>query len=132
MTNVGAYITGCWDPFHEGHVHILKEAAKLGPLVVACMGDDYIKNVKMRQPTCSIMDRANKIKAALPDHPLFVISCQDNDEVLRHCEGCNLEYRVVGDDYAFNDVIRNKEAKVVIVPGRVGRDGKKLVDLSVN
>ena len=40
------FTNGCFDIFHYGHLHILREAAKLGTLIVGINSDASIKKIK--------------------------------------------------------------------------------------
>lgn len=55
-------VSGCFDSLHAGHIRYLTEAAKFKRhgqehLVVAVAPDDYLVNVKHREPLWSLADR---------------------------------------------------------------------------
>lgn len=57
---------GTFDRFHEGHVHYLQEAKKLGDrLVVSVALDAHVRSLKHKEPTRSEKERLQHI-ASLP------------------------------------------------------------------
>ena len=52
------FTNGCFDLLHCGHLHLLREAKKLGDLLVVALNtDSSIKKIKGSQPSYSPRDR---------------------------------------------------------------------------
>lgn len=50
---------GAWDPFHVGHLNVIRMAAGFGErLIVGVATDDYIREYKHREPFLPFCDRA--------------------------------------------------------------------------
>ena len=56
-------ITGCFDLIHTGHIHLLKEVAKLGDVYVILARDSTIKKWKKQPPTIPEKQRLEVISA---------------------------------------------------------------------
>jgi D-beta-D-heptose 7-phosphate kinase/D-beta-D-heptose 1-phosphate adenosyltransferase len=57
--------SGCFDGLHAGHVAYLRQAAAVGPddVVVAVACDDYIRDIKRREPRWTVAQRVQVVKA---------------------------------------------------------------------
>ncbi len=56
-------VTGCFDIIHPGHIHLLKEAAKLGEVFVIVARDSTIKRYKKEKPIIPEQQRLEVIKS---------------------------------------------------------------------
>lgn len=64
MYNIG-FTTGVFDVFHVGHLNLLEKCkAMCSHLIVAVCDDDYVRNVKHKEPVYPLEDRV-RILAAL-------------------------------------------------------------------
>lgn len=58
------FTNGCFDIFHSGHLHVLREAKKLGDkLVVAVNADESVSKLKEGRPILSLADRMDLLAA---------------------------------------------------------------------
>jgi cytidyltransferase-like protein len=58
-----AFVSGCFDLLHSGHIEFLQQAATFGRLTVAIGSDATIKSLKGRHPVCSQQERLFMIQA---------------------------------------------------------------------
>ncbi len=56
-------VTGCFDILHPGHIHLLKEAAKLGEVFVIIARDSTIERYKKVKPIIPEQQRLDVIKS---------------------------------------------------------------------
>ncbi len=56
-------VTGCFDIIHPGHIHLLKEAAKLGDVYVIVARDSTIERYKNEKPIIPEQQRLEVIKS---------------------------------------------------------------------
>ena len=56
-------VTGCFDIIHPGHIHLLKEAAKLGDVFVIVARDSTIERYKKEKPIVPEQQRLEVIKS---------------------------------------------------------------------
>ena len=56
-------VTGCFDIIHPGHVHLLKEAAKLGDVFVIVARDSTIERYKKVKPIIPENQRLEVVKS---------------------------------------------------------------------
>jgi len=78
------FTNGCFDVFHYGHLHILREAAKLGNLVVGINSDKSIRKLKgdgrpifplkYRQQIISSLFFVDTVRSFNEETPLNLIS----------------------------------------------------------
>jgi len=56
-------VTGCFDIIHPGHIHLLKEAAKLGDVYVIIARDSTIERYKNEKPIIPEQQRLEVVKS---------------------------------------------------------------------
>lgn len=110
------FTNGCFDLLHEGHLYLLKEAKKLGDiLIVAVNNDASVKQLKgTTRPIESIATRMQKLAELEPVD--FVISFSE-DTPLQLIKKIKPAVLVKGGDYKKEEIIGNKIAlQTVIIP----------------
>lgn len=123
-----AFIAGGFDCLHKGHIHLLKEAAKLGRLTVAINHDAYFKKKGPNRPIDSLNQRIqNLYNTGLVDEIHAI-----EDSPLNLILNLRPDYIVVGDDYTEDKIVGAKECltwggKVVIVPRIDGLSTTKII-----
>jgi len=116
------FTCGCFDDLHEGHLYLLREARKLGDLlIVGLNSDDYIRRVKKREP----IERAGLRAGRLMDTGLVDTVAWFDDSPLNLILSTWPDVIVTGDDYTEDQVVGGQEAKawggrVVRVPRLLG------------
>jgi len=114
------FTNGCFDLFHTGHLKLLKEAAKLGDiLIVAINSDDSVKRLKGGgRPYISEGDRASLLTALDFVDYLTVF---EEDTPLELIKELMPDVIVKGGDYAPEDVVgrefvESRGGEVKIIP----------------
>lgn len=116
-----AFVSGCFDLLHSGHVEFLQQAARWGRLTVGLGSDATIKQLKGQYPVCSEQERAFMLAAlacvadvvistgsgVLDFEPelrrlqpnVFVVNADGDASAKRHlCAELGVEYRVLQRD----------------------------------
>lgn len=109
------FTNGCFDILHPGHIHMLREAKKLGTkLIVAVNSDASVKRLKgPSRPVNSINHRVEMIKALGIADEVVVF---DEDTPAELIAELLPDIIVKGGDYYPEDVVGFDVAKVVIIP----------------
>ncbi len=111
---------GCFDILHRGHLHLLKEAKKLGDLLlVAINSDSSVKNIKgPNRPILPETERAELVAALELVDYVTVFPEPDPYEVIKELrpdvlvKGGDWDHdRVVG-----KDIVEGDGGKVTIIP----------------
>jgi D-beta-D-heptose 7-phosphate kinase/D-beta-D-heptose 1-phosphate adenosyltransferase len=107
------FTNGCFDLLHQGHLHLLQAAKKLGDLlIVAVNNDDSIKRLKGEsRPIESLETRLSKLCKL--DEVDFVISFS-NDTPLHLIQKIQPDRLVKGGDYLPENIIGKEFVKQVI------------------
>lgn len=109
------FTNGCFDILHPGHIHILREAKKLGThLIVAINSDESVKRLKgPTRPVNSISHRVDMIKSLEIADEVIVFNEDTPEELIKNIAP---DIIVKGGDYNPQDVVGFDVAKVVIIP----------------
>lgn len=124
MSGKVVFTSGCFDLFHGGHLHLLREARKLGDKLVVCVNDDaYCRSKGKGRPIWGVSDRLAAVLDTGLVSEAYVIQESPLERILAICP----DFIVVGDDYTPERVVGGEEGKawgckVVIV--------KRLTNLS--
>lgn len=91
------YTTGAFDPFHHGHLNILKKAKEIGDfLIVGVSTDDLIRTSKKREPFIICKNRM-EIISELKCVDLVIEQVDKNKQKV--VDEYNIEAIVVGSDW---------------------------------
>lgn len=126
-----AFIAGCFDGVHPGHLHILTEMRKLAPYtVVAINRDEYLARKGPGRPIMRLEER----RAALYATGLVDEVIEIGNSPLEAIMFLKPDYIVVGDDYTEDRVVGAKECgawggRVVIVPRIAGHSTSELLEV---
>ncbi|MBI5701180.1 D-glycero-beta-D-manno-heptose-7-phosphate kinase [Candidatus Saganbacteria bacterium] len=127
-----AFTNGCFDILHLGHVRYLKEAKKLGDvLIVGLNSDRSVKSLKgSTRPYVSGLERA-EILASLESVDYVVIFDESRPDNLIRSIGPNVH--VKGGDYKISQLPERKlveqlGGKVVVIPPTKGRSTSNIID----
>jgi len=126
------FTNGCFDLLHVGHMYLLREAKKLGDvLMVGLNSDASVRRLKGDgRPIVSQADRADALAALECVNYLVVFDEPDPMELLRLIRPAVL---VKGDDYAESEVVgadflKSYGGEVRLVPIRPGISTTRLVE----
>ncbi|MCB0508885.1 MAG: adenylyltransferase/cytidyltransferase family protein [Bacteroidetes bacterium] len=110
------FTNGCFDLLHEGHLHLLKEAKKLGDILIVAVNDDAsVKRLKgIARPIESLAIRIQKL--ADLNFVDYVISFSE-DTPLQLIQKIQPTYLVKGGDYSIDEIIGKEFAEnIKIIP----------------
>ncbi|MGQ9610723.1 MAG: D-glycero-beta-D-manno-heptose 1-phosphate adenylyltransferase [bacterium] len=124
---------GCFDILHVGHIRYLKEAKKLGDiLIVAINSDDSVRKIKGdKRPLVTQNERA-EILSALECVDYILIFDELNP--IRFLTELRPDIHVKGGDYTPDRVIERQTledigAKLYLIPGADGKSTSNLIEL---
>ncbi len=121
------FTNGCFDLLHQGHLHLLKEAKKLGDkLIVAINNDASVRKLKGEtRPIETLEIRIEKLIAL--DDVDYVISFSDDTPLLL-IEQIQPDVLVKGGDYKIDEIIGRQFAKnMTIIPLLSGFSTTKII-----
>lgn len=101
MTADWVYVGGTFDLFHPGHVNLLRQARKIGPVVVAVNSDAFAERYK-RRPVMTQHERIETVRACrYADLVVLNIGGEDSKITIEHLASQNhrVRYIVHGDDW---------------------------------
>jgi D-beta-D-heptose 7-phosphate kinase/D-beta-D-heptose 1-phosphate adenosyltransferase len=109
------FTNGCFDLFHVGHLHILRESSKLGDeLYVGVNSDNSIKKIKGKnRPIINEVQRLEIISSIKYVTKAILF---DEETPIKLIEHINPNIIVKGGDYNKEDIVGADLAKVVIIP----------------
>lgn len=110
------FTNGCFDLLHQGHLHLLKEAKKLGDkLIVAINSNASVRKLKGEaRPIETLEIRIEKLIAL--DDVDYVISFSDDTPIML-IEQIQPDILVKGGDYKIDEIIGRQFAKnITIIP----------------
>ncbi|HUM50949.1 MAG TPA: adenylyltransferase/cytidyltransferase family protein [Chitinophagales bacterium] len=110
------FTNGCFDLLHKGHLHLVKEAKKLGDILIVAVNDDAsVKKLKGEtRPIENIETRLNNLSVL--DEVDYLISFSEETPI-RLIEKIKPTILVKGGDYKKEHIVGKEFAQqVVIVP----------------
>ena len=126
------FTNGCFDLLHVGHLHLLREARKLGDLlIVALNSDDSIGRIKGPQrPVLPEAERAELIGAL---EMVNYVAIFNEAEPANLIQALNPDVLVKGGDWAENQVVgrelvEQRGGKAVVVPFRRGHSTTNIIE----
>ncbi|OGK19251.1 hypothetical protein A3D80_04005 [Candidatus Roizmanbacteria bacterium RIFCSPHIGHO2_02_FULL_40_13b] len=109
-------VSGCFDVLHIGHIAFLKDASNYGnTLIIALEGDDFIRQVKKREPFHTQLERA-QILEELRYVDVVVLLPEKYDTYPKMFEAINPTTVVVGTDEPY---FSQKKAQIEAVGGKI-------------
>lgn len=102
--------TGVFDLFHIGHLNLLERCKEqCDHLIVAVCDDDYVKNIKNKEPVFSLEERVRIIGALKCVDEVGVVSFQDVDDKMLLLEKYKFDVLFSGDDWKGSERYRKTE-----------------------
>ena len=94
------YIYGVFDMFHVGHLNLLEKCKSMCDyLIVGVCNDDYVRNIKHKEPVYSEQDRVRILEALkVVDRAELVTIEETNDKILA-IEKFHFDVLFSGDDW---------------------------------
>ncbi len=114
------FTNGCFDLLHEGHLHLLKEAKKLGDILIVGVNDDAsvkrlkgekrpVENLETRIQKLSELNEVNLIVSFSEDTPFQLIQKIQPDILVK-----GNDYKE--EDIVGGDLVKERSGKVVLIP----------------
>lgn len=126
------FTNGCFDILHQGHIHLLLDAAELGhKLVVGLNTDASVKRLKGEgRPVTDEQSRAFLMAAQLY---VDAVTLFDEDTPMELIEAIRPDVIVKGGDYTpetvvGNDFVKSYGGEVVIIPTVAGFSTTAIID----
>jgi D-beta-D-heptose 7-phosphate kinase/D-beta-D-heptose 1-phosphate adenosyltransferase len=118
------FTNGCFDILHRGHIEYLKEAAKIGSLVVGLNSDASVKRLKGEtRPINNQDDRKAMLLALRYVDEVFIF---DEDTPLELIKRIDPDVVVKGGDYKPDQVVSGGKP-VIIMPMLNGYSTTKMI-----
>ena len=94
------YTCGVFDMFHVGHLNLLEKCKSMCDyLIVGVCNDDYVRNIKHKEPVYSEQDRVRILEALkVVDRAELVTIEETNDKILA-IEKLHFDVLFSGDDW---------------------------------
>lgn len=97
--NIGI-TTGVYDLFHVGHLNLLERCKEMCEyLIVAVCDDDYVRNIKHKEPVFSLEERVRIIGALKCVDKVVVISFKEVDDKMLLLNRYKFDVLFSGDDW---------------------------------
>lgn len=107
--NVGI-TTGVFDLFHVGHLNLLERCKKqCKHLIVAICDDNYVRDIKNKEPVFSLEERVRIIGALKCVDEVVVVSFQEVDDKMLLLEKYKFDVLFSGDDWKGSERYRKTE-----------------------
>ena len=126
------FTNGCFDLLHGGHIHIFREAKKLGDiLVVAVNDDDSVKKIKgPSRPIFPLKERLEILESLEEIDHLLSFSEETPQKVIASLLP---DVLVKGGDWRLEEVVGRKEVeetggRVVVIPYLKGYSSSEIID----
>ena len=97
---VVGFTTGVFDLFHIGHLNLLERCkAECDYLIVAVCGDDYVRDVKHKEPVFPEQDRIRILSALSCVDEVVRISIEEVEDKMLAWEHYRFDILFSGDDW---------------------------------
>ena len=94
------FTTGVFDLFHIGHLNLLERCkAMCSYLIVAICDDDYVRNVKHKEPVYPLEERVRIIGALKCVDEVVVINTADVEDKMAALQKYRFDVLFSGDDW---------------------------------
>ncbi len=94
------YTCGVYDLFHVGHLNLFERCKKLCDyLIVGVCDDDYVVNVKGKNPVINQTDRARIVNALKVVDEVAIINTEETIDKMLALNKFNYNVLFVGDDW---------------------------------
>ncbi|MFQ6107937.1 MAG: D-glycero-beta-D-manno-heptose 1-phosphate adenylyltransferase [Candidatus Aminicenantales bacterium] len=126
------FTNGCFDILHRGHIHLFREAKKLGDILVVAVNDDSsIRKIKGPLRPLFPLEERLEILEALEEVDFLVSFSEETPQAL--IASLLPDVLIKGGDWKIQEVVGRKEVeeaggKVVIVPYLEGYSSTRIIE----
>lgn len=107
--NIGI-TTGVYDLFHVGHLNLLEKCKEMCEhLIVAVCDDDYVRNIKHKEPVFKLEERVRIIGALKCVDEVVTVSFEDVDDKMILLNKYKFDVLFSGDDWKDTERYRKTE-----------------------
>jgi len=105
---------GVFDLFHVGHLNLLERCKELCDyMIVALCGDDYVRNIKHKEPIYNETDRKRILSALKCVDRVVQISIEEVEDKLLLLKKYNFDVLFSGDDWRDSERYKQTEKQFV-------------------
>lgn len=106
------FTTGVFDLFHVGHLNLLERCKEqCDYLIVAVCGDDYVRNIKKKEPVYSEEERLRIIGALKCVDEVSTITISEIDDKMLALKRFQFDVLFSGDDWKGSERYNKTEAQ---------------------
>ena len=126
------FTNGCFDLLHRGHVHLLREAKKLGDLlIVALNSDSSVKKIK--GPNRPILSRAERAELIAALEMVDYVTAFDEPDPYKVIKELKPDVLVKGGDWAGEkivgrEIVEGCGGKVAVIPYLEGYSTTQIIE----
>ena len=94
------YTCGVYDLFHIGHLNLFERCKEMCDiLIVGVCNDDYVRNIKHKEPIINENDRLRIVKALKAVDDAFIIDIETTNDKMLALEKFKFDVLFSGDDW---------------------------------
>ena len=94
------YTCGVFDMFHVGHLNLLEKCKSMCDyLIVGVCNDDYVRNIKHKEPVYSEQDRVRILEALKVVDRAELVTIQETNDKILAIEKFHFDVLFSGDDW---------------------------------
>ena len=98
------FTAGVFDLFHVGHLNLFERCKEsCSYLIVAICDDDYVRNIKHKEPVFPLEDRVRILKSLKCIDEVVIVDFKDVDDKMRCLKKYKFDVLFSGDDWKGTD-----------------------------
>ena len=130
------YTCGVFDLFHVGHLNLLERCKEqCDYLIVGICDDDYVRNVKHKEPVFNEADRVRIVQALKVVDKAELVTIEETDDKMLALKKFNFDVLFSGDDWKGSERYKKTEeqfasygAKIEYLPYTKGISTSQIKD----
>lgn len=104
------YTCGVFDTFHVGHLNLLERCKKMcDVLIVGVCDDDYVRNIKHKEPVYSQEDRVRILNALKVVDKAELVTIEETEDKMLALSRFHFDVLFSGDDWKGSERYRKTE-----------------------
>lgn len=94
------YTVGVFDLFHVGHLNLLERCKSMcDKLIVGVCDDNYVRNIKLKEPICNEVDRARIVGSLKCVDEAYIVNTEITNDKMLALERFQFDVLFSGDDW---------------------------------